>query len=348
MPNDEAIQILNESGSKWEALGYEEWERRHRSPEFLSASQVPAILGKSPWESPFSLFQKLKGYFPQDTSERPLRFQVGSFLEPLIARTFNERTGRRTVVPGETTVIYHPDLPWFYATPDRLIIDDAKPGPGLLEMKTVATMTDAAEEWLGGTPPLAVQIQITAQSACMPKLQWGSVAGLIGLGQDFAWHDMVFDAELAAMIMEEVAQFKWRLDNDKAPDPDGSNATTEAIKERFQNAKLGSEVILPFDVNDIARDYYRTKGELDAAEIAHEAVKNQIRQAMGENEVGVCGLNRIKWTSVERTGSVHFNTKDLSPKQIRDAMNALAKLQIPSSMTEGSTSRRLSMPKTWK
>lgn len=352
MPSQRTTSILDDiAPARWESLPQSEWSRRHRDSSLLSASMVPAILGHSKWETPFSLYQKLKGYWDASMvngNPDPLRLRVGRFLEPLIAQEYGEQTGRSVVSPGETTVVYHQDFPWFSATPDRLVVDDAK-GVGILEMKTVATMTDDAGEWQGGTPPLAVQIQLMAQLACFGgSVTWGSVAGMIGLGQDFVCADIAYDKELAALVMAEVVEFRNRLIEDNPPDPDGREPTSRLLNERFRDATPGSETILPFEANDLAREYYAAKTASEKAAEEYEAVKNRIRLLMGENEVGVCGLNRVKWTQIEKTGAVHFNTKDLSPKQIRDAMNALAKMKVASSMTEGSSYRRLSMPKVWK
>ena len=96
---------------------HHEWleARRHG----ITASEIAAVLGLSPWESPYSLYYRKLGELPgQDDT---LAMALGRHLESFVAGEFADyRTD--LVVRGDGRTLYaHPDRPWQLATPDRAI-----------------------------------------------------------------------------------------------------------------------------------------------------------------------------------------------------------------------------------
>lgn len=94
-----------------------EWHRIRR--QGVSASEIAAILGISPWDSAFSLYwRKVEGWDTQATDD----MSTGTILEAGIADLWADRCD-----PHENLVIVRAGLyasrerPWQLATPDRLI-----------------------------------------------------------------------------------------------------------------------------------------------------------------------------------------------------------------------------------
>lgn len=93
---------------------------RPGSPEWLkvmSASKIPAMLGLSPWDSRYSLWQQMAGRIVRndetDTTRR------GHYLEPALLAWFTDQHPGHAVSKGASFA--HVDRPWQTAAPDGLL-----------------------------------------------------------------------------------------------------------------------------------------------------------------------------------------------------------------------------------
>src|SRR4051812_37548397 len=77
----------------------------------VGGSDLAAILGLSPWQSPFSLWHQKRGDTEPDIQEKP-QLEWGTRLEPVIVQAWAEKHPEYRVnyAPGATYA--HPDYPW--------------------------------------------------------------------------------------------------------------------------------------------------------------------------------------------------------------------------------------------
>jgi len=100
-----------------------EWEAMRK--EKIGASDAPVIMGVSPYDTPYSLWQKKLDLLPQTQMTFPM--ERGHNLEPLAREQIELSLGKS--LPPQ--VKFHDSLPWMMATLDGLSPD----GKTLIEIK---------------------------------------------------------------------------------------------------------------------------------------------------------------------------------------------------------------------
>lgn len=98
----------------------------------LGASEIAAVMGISPYDSPFSLWWRKHMEWDIEANDE---MRVGTYLEPTIADWFAEHGDPlENLIIRPAGLYRHADRPWQLATPDRLIYlpCDKCGGEGLL------------------------------------------------------------------------------------------------------------------------------------------------------------------------------------------------------------------------
>lgn len=161
-------------------MGYEVLpEYEQGSPEWhearthgVGASDVAAILGLSPWQTPLSVYQTKMGV-PNDIPEDLAYF--GHALEQPIAQWI---TDKHPEVGGvdEGFSARSVEYPWLTATPDRVVSDDSGMSGIPVEIKTSSAFSK--DKWADGVP-LYYQAQVQTQLLVLDAL-YGWLAVLHG------------------------------------------------------------------------------------------------------------------------------------------------------------------------
>src|SRR5690242_18272977 len=96
-----------------------EWLKLRRAG--ISASEIAAVVGLSPWQSPFSLYwTKVEGWETESNAE----MSAGTRAEPVIADWFaDECDPLENLVVCPAGLYASAERPWALATPDRLLCD---------------------------------------------------------------------------------------------------------------------------------------------------------------------------------------------------------------------------------
>lgn len=181
----------------------------------LGGSDVSAILGVNPYQTPLDVWADKTGKVPiRSVSNEAMIW--GTVLEPVIASEFARRTGcELDDIPEELTPLVHESRPWHMGTPDYLI-RNKRIG---LEVKTAGWRM--AHLW-GDTGtdhiPDMYRIQCDWYSALMDYDMW-EVAALIG-GQDFRTYTIEKNARLRWLMLERAERF-WidHVQADVPPEP---------------------------------------------------------------------------------------------------------------------------------
>lgn len=246
----------------------------------LGASEIGAVLGLSTWASPYALwYRKRLGWrLPRTEQQR-----WGHLVEDPIAELFAEaRPDLYVVKPLGAPYSLWRDrhLPWMICTPDRLAVDpDGRVVP--VEIKS-----DEGGTWgASGTDevPPAVRAQLLWQAHIFGA-HGGYITRKRGSGKaGLAWYWVPYDPAEVAPWIEVGNDFLTSIEHDDPPEPDGSRATTDTLKEIHPAIDAG-------DVAEVAgtlQEEWRTARLDKGAAARREAeASNQLRAAMGRAEFG--------------------------------------------------------------
>lgn len=340
-------------------LEQEDWEARHRSPEWLTASMVSTICGFNEDESAFSLFHTLRGIGGKEPdADLRFRWDVGLHMESLLGERYARDTGRSVVQPSRCTVAIHDDLPYLMATPDLLVLKpNGKPAledVGVGECKTTEVWTGDAQKWRDETPPLRVQTQVQAQLACT-GLKWGSLIGMIGLG-GFVTVDVKRNEDFIEGMLDCVAEFKERLERNDPPPVDGLPSTKKMLG-LLHPEDDGTTTVLDHDEAqgnwELMREYKEQAEELLTKAEAH---RNRLADMIGDHRVGLAGANKFTLATIHRSPKliIKLDAEDMEsdgdehPKwrQIKDAIFDV--FGVECALQETEPYRQLYPPRKWK
>jgi putative phage-type endonuclease len=291
----------------WDALGLEapigapaivhsrreQWLMERR--EIITASDAAAILGVDPYRLPSDIYLEKTGLGSVQETE-PMRW--GKRLENAIAAGYVAKTRRRVhdEVPYEVT--RHPDIPWLGATLDRGVTwagysadFPGERGPegigatdlGALELKA----TGDASKWDDDESPLAYQIQLTVQMACSRR-RWGSLAAFVSIYQPVTCRDHLFDAELFALMVPKLEQFRGYVQRREPPTHDPFWFSHDAIRQLWP-ADSGESIVLLIGKEEdggqnralaLVEEWEKHKEAESAARVSRELCENALRLLM--------------------------------------------------------------------
>ena len=274
--------------------------RKHLA-RILGASDIPAIMGLAPFKKargPLDVYLDFYGLRKRDPPSDAMR--RGTALEPMIAQTYADTTGRPLLTVNETQV--HPELPFLTVHIDRAVKDPKL----LVEIKYVGWRV--AHHWDNGVPAYVVA-QVTAQ-----MLTWGVNRADVAadIGENFHAFELELDPKVGEIILEQVDIF-WRrhIVPMVPPDQPGSDAARDFLLHRFPKA---GPKILP--ANDsawlFAQELQKKKEILAKAEVDLEKTRQWFMDLIGDGKgfegdgwkaqwYDVKGRSNTDWKAVKRT-----------------------------------------------
>ena len=232
----------------------------------IGASDVGAILGLSPFETPFSLWlKKTHQVEPEPENEAML---MGHLMEEVVVKRWEMETGEKAIKASAADIIYvHPEYDYLRATPDRIVRGRKK----LLECKTTVTNIDADE-----LPPHWIAQVIYQQY--VTGIHDADLAWLVS-GRYFGYAHIPYDAEFAEFIVKKVKEF-WNENVLGGKEPDAISVSDFALKGSDPGTTIEADV-----------DLYAKVLSLRTLNIAHSAQENEIESYkdaiklfMGEKE----------------------------------------------------------------
>jgi predicted phage-related endonuclease len=177
---------------------------------------------------------------------------------------------------------------------DGVIYENGK--MNLFEAKTASAYKQ--EIWEKGIPEeyvLQVQHYMAVTGAEKTYL-----AALVG-GNRFYWKVVRRDEQkIAEIIALEKAFWEENVLAGKEPVPDGSGATTDFLNEKYSSSN-GNTILLPEEALGLCRRYEELSGQLNELQDKKDAVSNQLKNFLKNNESGVIGEYRVTWKQVTST-----------------------------------------------
>ncbi|MFJ3839416.1 YqaJ viral recombinase family protein [Streptomyces sp. NPDC090054] len=258
--------------------GTPEWDAARRGL-CITATEISAVLGLSPWQSRFSLWHKKAG-LPTPPFPASPEMRWGSRFEDDVAEEFAERHPEHPLT--ETGTWQHRDRPWQRATPDRFH------GGRLVEIKTAAH----PEGWgPDGSDvfPVHYRCQVVWQQDTLGLYEPAHLAVLI-LPYDYREYVVEYDEGDAKIMRHAAAQFLNSVEAGERPPIDGSDATYQTIRVQPNgredvDVEISAELAADFDIAQQASkashaELLRARGRiLDAIGTGYRAVHNDRRIA---------------------------------------------------------------------
>jgi len=258
-------------------IAREEWLSRRSHG--IGASESAAILGLSPFQSPYALWAKKCGLV-EDSEETEFQ-KWGNILEPAICEEYAVQTGRRIIDHGRYAVRKSETCPVMLCTLDREVHADDKDGPGCMDAKNVGAYR--LDEWKDGAP-IYYQVQLQHQME-VTGWRWGSLACLIG-GNTFRWCDVERNEAFIELLRRKCTEF-WRLVETKTPPPvDGTSSTAETLRKLFPKDS-GETIALPGEAVHWDHEYAQACEEIAAAEGRKAEAKAKLIATLGDATFGV-------------------------------------------------------------
>ena len=274
---------------KTAGMSREEWLRWRTKG--IGGSDVSVIAGVNPFRSIFQLWLEKTGQVePEETENDNTHF--GNVLEPVVKREFSKRTGLK--VRAKRALLQSEEYPFMLADLDGVIYENGK--MNLFEAKTASAYKQ--EIWEKGIPEeyvLQVQHYMAVTGAEKTYL-----AALVG-GNRFYWKVVRRDEQkIAEIIALEKAFWEENVLAGKEPVPDGSGATTDFLNEKYASSN-GNTILLPEEALSLCRRYEELSGQLNELQDKKDAVSNQLKNFLKNNESGVIGEYRVTWKQVTST-----------------------------------------------
>lgn len=238
----------------------------------IGASEAAAVLGLSPWESPYSLWQRKAGRIgPLPESDE---MTWGHYLEEPIARRFADQHPELVI---ETTGTWRStELAWQLANPDRVASTDE----GLIPLE-VKFAPYAKEFGDSGTEdiPLHYRAQVLQQCNVLGA-PYGWLVALVGA--DYREYRIEADPLDIAVLRERCGRFWASL-----PTPDNPNGQPPPIDESAHTYRALKEIHPDIDDVDHEVEAHLAAQIHDAQVLAKTAddylqrAKNELLDAMG-------------------------------------------------------------------
>lgn len=263
-----------------------EWHELRRTG--ITASEIAAVMGISPWESPFSCYwRKTNGW----ATEKTEIMAAGHRLEPAIADWWASLHPYYVVCPAG--LYASDDRPYQLATPDRLICDPQmhdNPFPdepdyeydhftdaahiALLECKWVAY------SWDGWGEPGTDDIPVYYRAQCLWQADVLGVdevhVAALGPG-GFRAYVVHRDEDDLALMRKAGAEFHRRLTDGDPPDLDSHAATLTTLKRLYPAVGEGDVDVAV----DLAERYRQANADKKAAKERIARCEAEIRAALG-------------------------------------------------------------------
>jgi putative phage-type endonuclease len=272
------INTLNIDKEEWL-----EWRKKG-----IGGSDAAAIIGLNKYKSAFEVYAEKLGLKTNTEDNESMR--QGRDLEEYVATRFTESTGKK--VRRRNAMLQHPEHQFMIADIDRWIVGE---NAGL-ECKTTSVLNQ--HKFAQGEFPPNYYVQCMHYMAVTGAERW--YLAVLVLNKAFHVFTIERDeSEIQALIAAEKDFWENHVMKQITPAPDGSEATSEIIKQLYPEAKRQDQVAL-FGQEEKIEQYLSLNAKLKELERERDKLKQELQLAMGDAEIGQAQGYVIKWKNQVR------------------------------------------------
>ena len=247
--------------------GSEEWHNLRNEDAAIGGSDIGAIAGLSPWESPITKWAKKTNQIP-DTLEPSMAMRLGTKLEAPILEIFAEEHPDYEIFTTGTWA--HKEFNWQRANPDALY---RKPDGtwGIIEVKF------SRDYWS------EVPQHYRAQVLWYMNVFGIKEATLVALaGSSYQEFEVDWDSFEADSLVAAAYRFRESVLSVEMPDWDGSNSTFETIRAMNPKIEDGEE-----HLDELGVHYFNALNEFEQTEKRLTELKSRVLKAMNGKKKGI-------------------------------------------------------------
>jgi putative phage-type endonuclease len=268
--------------------GTPEWNEA-RKGLCITATEIAAVVGLSPWTSKFTLWHKKAG-LPTAPFEPSPEMKWGVRFEDDVAEEFAERHPEHPLL--HTGTWKHREREWQRATPDRLH------GDSIVEIKTAASPDgwgpDGSDEF-----PVHYRCQVLWQQDTLGLHAPARLAVLI-LPYDYREYVVEYDEDEAQILRDAAERFLDDVRNGVRPPIDGATDTYQTIRVQpdgleDRDVEISAELVARWD---------HAYSALATASADLTQVRGEVLDLIGNGKRAVCGERRIAYRTV-RDGATY-------------------------------------------
>lgn len=250
----------------------------------ITATDIPAILGKSPWKSPLGVYLDKIGEAPafvgNDDTDR------GTFLEAGVREWAAKKLGKH-ITPGGTFVSPFNSL--LIATPDGYVSERPGEDPeALLEIKCPRRSTGWGEPGTDEVPDhILLQGHWQMGVIGLPRVIFAPL-----IGGELPFYPVDRDPDLNGQLVEAAERF-WRDHVVPKKPPQASGPDLPWLKERFPAE--AREHVVAQDAWPLLTAYLASKALAESAKATEESARAALQAALGDAAGVRWGGGRIDW-----------------------------------------------------
>jgi len=254
----------------------------------IGGSDSAAIVGLDRYRSAFDVYAEKIGLKPEQPDNEAMR--QGRDLEQYVAERFMEATGKK--VRRRNAMLQHPEYPFMLANIDRWVVGE---NAGL-ECKTTSVLNRA--KFNQGEFPPNYYVQCMHYMAVTGADRW--YLAVLVLNKSFHVFTIERDeAEIQALIAAEKDFWENHVMKQIPPAPDGSEATSEVIKQLFPEAREATETAL-FGYEGKIQQYLELDTKVKELECERDKLKQELQLAMADAEIGRAQGYIVEWKNQVR------------------------------------------------
>ena len=264
----------------------EEWlELRKKG---IGGSDSAAIVGLDRYKSAFDVYADKLGLKQEQEDNEAMR--QGRDLEQYVAERFMEATGKK--VRRRNAMLQHPEYPFMIADIDRWVVGE---NAGL-ECKTTSVLNKY--KFSKGEFPPNYYVQCMHYMAVTGAERW--YLAVLVLNKSFHVFTIERDeAEIQALIEAEKDFWENHVMKQIPPAPDGSESTSELLKQMFPEAREREEVAL-YGHEEKIQQYLALDAKVKELEQERDKLKQELQLALADAEIGLAHGYIVEWKNQVR------------------------------------------------
>jgi putative phage-type endonuclease len=250
-----------------------EWMKgRHGS---LGASDASAVVGLNSYQSAYGLWVNKTEPVTVESSMDEIA-EWGLLLEPVIIQEFSSRAQVDCAFPQPFWIFRSIERPHVHASCDTLTTTGQP-----VQAKTAHFQ--AGKVWTKEVPlaylcQLQLEIYVTGADC-------GYIAVLID-GYQFRWHKVQRHQTFIDRLLKRIDHFWFEHVQKRTPPPtDYHEATTKALLRKYPSSN-GASIELPAELEPLITEYDECTKAESAAKKRKDAIKNQVKELIGDNDSG--------------------------------------------------------------